>query len=258
MLGLGGGMFLVPLLTIFLGLPIHVVVATSLLAVIVTSSVATATYCRADQTNVRLGFLLETFTVVGAVVGGLIATRATPGTLKVLFGVVALYAAYTLVVGHKGNEAEANMAEPTDRISRYWDVMGTCQSETGTEPETYRVQNLPAGLAVGFVAGNISALLGIGCGALKVPNMNLIMRVPLKAAVATSSFMVGITASATALIYYLNGYVDVSLAAPAIFGVVVGARAGALTSQKCNPANLRWLLGLVLAFMALQMIWAAF
>jgi len=80
MLGLGGGMFLVPLLTIFLGLPIHVVVATSLLAVIVTSSVATATYCRADQTNVRLGFLLETFTVVGAVVGGLIATRATPGT----------------------------------------------------------------------------------------------------------------------------------------------------------------------------------
>jgi hypothetical protein len=258
MLGLGGGMFLVPLLTLLLGLPVHTVVATSLLAVIVTSAVATTTYCRSDQTNVRLAFLLETVTALGAIVGGLIATNMSGSGLKLVFGVVAIYTAYSMLTQRRNQESTCDTPEADDALSNYWNVTGVSRRTADEEPEAYQVTNIPAGLGVSFVAGNISAMLGIGGGALKVPIMNLVMRVPLKAATATSTLMVGITASVTALIYYLNGYVDLTLVAPTVFGVLVGAQTGAWTARRTNPGKLRGLLSGVLVILAVQMIAAAF
>ena len=229
--GVGGGILLVPLMSL-LGVPFPIAVATSLVAVVATSTGSAVRFLEDDLCDVRLGIQLETMTVTGAIIGSLAATRIPVGALQVTFGVLALYLAiWQLLMARRRPAADDATA-----------VAGT-----------YR--RLPAGMAVSVVAGAVSALLGIGGGALKVPVMNMVMGVPFRIASATSNYMIGVTAAASALLYFRRGQIDLGIAAPVVLGVLGGAALGSRLMPKVPVARLRMLFGGVLVVIAVQMFW---
>ena len=202
MLGIGGGVLLIPLLTIVLGVPIKTAIGASIISVIATSSAAGAVYVGKGLSHTRLSMVLEIATTMGALAGGVTAVLVSGRILEGVFGLVLLYVVYSMSrLPH-----EQNSFAPTG-------VLDT----TFTDPLTgelvrYGVRKLPAGMGASFVAGNISGLLGIGGGIIKVPIMSLVMGMPLKAAIATSNFMIGVTAATSAVIYYGRGYIDPQIA----------------------------------------------
>ena len=229
--GIGGGILLVPLMNVGLDIPFPIAVATSLVAVIATSSGSSARYLADDLCDLQLGIRLEVATVTGAIAGGLIVTRIPVNGLRVTFGVLALYlAAYQIAAARK---------KP-----------GATEDTKG-----YVATNLPAGMAVSVIAGAISAMLGIGGGAVKVPVMNMVMGVPFRVATATSNFMIGVTASASALLYFRRGQIDLGVAAPAVLGVLAGSTLGARVSSRVPVAHLRIVFAAALLVIAVQMIW---
>ena len=232
--GIGGGILLVPLMTVGMGIPFPVAVATSLVAVIATSTGASARYLTNDLCDVRLGIQLEVATVAGAITGGLIVTRIPVEALRVAFALLALYLAGWQLWS-------ARMRRRTD----------TAPAAPGT------ARNLPAGMAVSVLAGAVSALLGVGGGALKVPVMNMVMGVPFRIAAATSNYMIGVTASASALLYFRRGQVDLAITAPTVVGVLAGAALGSRLMPRVPVARLRLLFSGVLLVIAAQMLWKA-
>lgn len=253
LVGLGGGIFLVPILSLFMGVPIHTAIAASLVAVIATSTSAAVGYLRDDLSNIRLGMILEVATTVGAVVGGLVATSLNREILSGVFGVVlATVGIYMIVRRGKGASFEVTPGDTIDGLGgRYHDA------QRG-EDITYRVRRVPFGLAASFVAGNLSGMLGIGGGVIQVPAMTLAMGVPPKAAIATSNFMIGVTACASAFIYYSGGYIDPRVVVPVVLGVTVGAFAGSRLSPRLKSSHLVLALATVMVLLALQMLLAAF
>jgi uncharacterized membrane protein YfcA len=192
--GLGGGILLVPLMNVGLDIPFPIAVATSLVTVIATSSGSAARYLAGDLCDIQLGIRLEVATVSGAIAGGLFVARIPVDGLRVTFGILALYFAV-------------------------WQILTARSKRPADESNEYVARNLPAGMAASVIAGAISALLGIGGGAVKVPVMNVVMGVPFRVATATSNFMIGVTASASALLYFRRGQIDLGIAAPAVLGV---------------------------------------
>jgi uncharacterized membrane protein YfcA len=251
MVGLGGGVFIVPVLALFLGVPIHQAIAASLMAVVATSTTAAVAYLRDDLTNVRLGMTLETMTVSGALVGGLVGALLSRQVLSAVFGGVMLpVAAYLLVRSRTGARVTEAVQGPGLLGASYHD-----QSLDSTV--TYRVQRLPVGMGASLVAGVVSGLLGVGGGFLKVPVMVLAMRVPVRAAVSTSSFMIGVTACTGAVVYMARGLVDPITTVPVVLGVVVGAYLGSRSAQRVRSSVLTIMLAVVLFALAVQMILAA-
>lgn len=232
--GVGGGILLVPLMSI-LGVPFPIAVATSLVGVIATSTGSAARYLVDDLCDVRLGIQLEVATVTGAIAGGLAVTGIPADTLRIAFGLLALYVAAWQIFS-------ARAKRPDDVAPA---VAGT-----------YR--NLPAGMAVSVLAGAVSAMLGIGGGALKVPVMNMVMGVPFRVASATSNYMIGVTAAASALLYFRRGQIDLGVTAPTIVGVLAGAALGSRLMPKVPVARLRALFASILFVIALQMFWRGF
>ena len=232
--GIGGGILLVPLMNAGFGVPFPVAVATSLVAVIATSTGSTARYIGEGLVDVRLGIRLEVATVAGAIAGGLVVTRVPVDALRILFGVLALYLAGWQVwsARYVREPATAAPAGPPRRMA--------------------------AGFAVSGIAGVVSALLGIGGGALKVPVMNMVMGVPFRIATATSNYMIGVTASASALLYFRRGQIDLAVAAPTVLGVLAGATLGARLMPHVSVAKLRILFAVVLFFISGQMFWRGF
>ena len=254
LVGLGGGIFLVPVLNLFMGVPIHSAIAASLVAVIATSTSAAVGYLRHDLSNIRLGMILEVATTVGAVVGGLVATSLNREVLSGLFGVVLAIVGIYMIV-KRGNEPVTPAAVATGGDGglggRYRDVRRD-------EDVAYGVRRVPFGLGASFVAGNLSGLLGIGGGVIKVPAMTLAMGVPPKAAIATSNFMIGVTACASAFIYYSRGYVDPRIVVPVALGVTVGAFAGSRLTPRIKSSHLVFALAIVMMLLSVQMLLAAF
>ncbi|MFP4482880.1 MAG: sulfite exporter TauE/SafE family protein, partial [Thermovirgaceae bacterium] len=251
-LGLGGGIFLVPLLTLLLDLPMKTAVATSLVAVVATSLSASSSYIRKGLTNIRLGLFLETATTAGAVAGGLVAAFVNEDVLAIVFSLVAFYTAASMLRGDRGGNTEPETcgnetADPLDLAARFTD-------ESTGSLVSYQPQKLFAGSLAGIAAGAISGLLGIGGGPVKVPVMKIVMGLPLKAAVATSNFMVGITATAGAFVYLFHGYIREELAALTVFGIFVGARAGVALTCRIHSRNLNMLFVAVLAVIAVRML----
>ena len=251
LLGLGGGVLIVPLLTLGFGLPLHQAVGVSLVCVIMTSSAASGVYLERHVANLRLGMTLELFTAVGALVGGSIAFLLDEQVLEALFAVVLIYVAVTMLVGGHATPADAETpsatgppTEPTtvDRLSG----------------EGYRVQRLGVGLVGSTGAGVASALFGIGGGIIKVPVMHVAMGVPLHVATATSNLMIGITASAGALIYLVRGEIDPYVAGTTAIGVFLGATVGSRIAHRVDPRVLRLLFVAILAYTAVQMLIKAF
>lgn len=235
LVGLGGGIILVPVLTLWMGLPIHTAVGVSLVCVIATSSGAAAVYVQRQWTDLKLGMVLELATTLGAITGALLVTHLPENFVKGLFGAFLLYAAGMML--RRPPEAAA---------------------EVGEQPPSYQVRNHPLGLAVSYVAGNVSGMLGIGGGPIKVPLMYLYMGVPLKVAAATSNFMIGVTAAASAFLYYTRGDVVIVVATPLAVGVFGGAFLGSHLAPHVRSRWIHWLLVLVLFYLAAQMFAAVF
>jgi uncharacterized membrane protein YfcA len=245
LLGLGGGILLVPLLTLGFGLELREAVGVSLVAVIVTSGASAGVYLQRHVANLRLGMTLELFTAIGALIGGLIAVALSEQVLAALFAALLLYVAISMLrrpaAATQGGEGSGALAGP--------DPLGLDLSGPG-----YRIRRLGAGALGSVGAGVVSALLGVGGGLVKVPVMHIVMGVPLRVATATSNLMIGVTASASAVIYLLRGEIDPFIAGPTAVGVFIGASTGSRLAHRIDLRLLRALFVIVLLYTAFQMI----
>lgn len=255
-LGLGGGVIMIPILTLMFHVPMHTAIAASVVAVIATSSAAAIHYVSDRLSNIRLGMTLEIATTSGAIIGGLLAAHSPDRVLRLVFAVFLAYTAITMVRGgehQRGGRAEVAAtasAAGSDDLGAWGDRFH--DPSLGREV-AYKVRNLPAGLGASFIAGNLSGLLGVGGGLIKVPVMTLLMNVPFKAAAATSNFMIGVTAVASAFIYYSEGLVDPLITSAVALGVFVGATFGASWVPKLSSRLLVQVFSVVLVVEALLM-----
>ncbi|MFQ5816441.1 MAG: sulfite exporter TauE/SafE family protein [Terriglobia bacterium] len=230
LLGLGGGVIIVPALTLLFDMPIQIAVGTSLVCVIATSSAAAAVYVQRQLADTRLGVVLELGPVLGAITGAVAVTWLSQVTLQIIFAVFLFTAALLL------------WRRPTPA-----DLPG------GAVPD-YQVRNYPLGMGISYLAGGVSGMLGIGGGPIKVPLMYLAMGVPIKVAAATSNFMIGVTATASAFLYYHRGSVVPALTAPVVVGVFLGALLGSRWLRRVESRWVQGLLLLLLLYLAVQML----
>jgi uncharacterized membrane protein YfcA len=246
-LGLGGGIFLVPFLTLALGFPLKSAAAISLATVIATSSAVTAQRAGNQLINLRVGMVLEAATTLGSLLGGITAQLVAESMLQRLFGVVAVgVAAVVLGRVNKRNVILDATVDPGRLGGRFY------EEESGGVV-SYRVKRLPLALFASFIAGNVSSLLGIGGGIIKVPVLNAWCGMPLRAAAATSALMIGVTATGGAIIYYGRGDLQPLLAAPAVLGVQVGSWAGARLAYGASVKWLKVLMAVLLVIVAVLM-----
>jgi uncharacterized protein len=262
LLGLGGGVLLVPLLTLVFGLDLRAAVGVSLISVIMTSSAAAGVYLERNVANLRLGMTLELFTAMGALVGGLIAFLIDEQLLALLFSGLLVYVAVTMLRAREpapddvgGLPLEADDLDRHVEPPRAVDLASFRSAALAhLSTETYAVRNLGRGVVGSAGAGVVSALLGIGGGIIKVPLMHVGMGVPLRVATATSNLMIGITAAASAVIYLLRDEVDPFVVGPVAIGVFVGASIGSRAAHRIELRVLNLLFVAVLLWTALQML----
>jgi uncharacterized membrane protein YfcA len=243
LLGLGGGILIVPVLTLGFGLPFREAVAVSLMAVITTSSASAGVYLERRVANLRLGMTLELFTAAGALLGGLAAFLLPVRVLAAGFAIMLAYVAYTMVRTRASADPAVERVTPGEESGFVASLAGP----------GYRVRRLPLGIGLSCFAGVVSALLGVGGGIVKVPAMHLAMGVPLRTATATSNLMIGVTASTSAILYLLRGQVDAYVAGPVVVGVFAGAAVTSRISHRVPLRGLRLLFVVVLLWVSLQM-----
>jgi len=248
LLGIGGGVFLVPLLNLALGFPLRTAAAISLTTVIATSSSVSAGRTGEQLINIRLGMVLEVATVAGSLLGGLTAHLFSETTLQRLFAVVTAIAALAVLARVNRRNVLRDAAVDPGLLGGRFD-----EAESGGVV-VYRVRRLPIGLLASFVAGNVSSLLGIGGGVLKVPALNAWCGIPMRAAAATSAFMIGVTATGGAIIYLGRGDLPPLAAAPAVLGVQLGSWIGLRLAHRLSAKWLKILLVVVLLSVAVSMI----
>ena len=242
--GLGGGVVLVPMLTLLFHVDIRYAIGASLISVIATSSGSAAAYVREGFSSVRIGMFLEVATTFGAIFGAWLATFVHTRWLAIIFGVVLLYSAFLSWQQRRHPVVASEKINPwSDKLR----LSGTYPAPGG-DLKAYRVDNISAGWGMMFVAGSLSGLLGIGSGAVKVLAMDRVMKIPFKVSTTTSNFMIGVTAAASAGIYLHRGYVDPGLAFPVMLGVLSGSLIGARFLAKARVSLLRSIFtGVVLA-----------
>lgn len=260
LVGIGGGLVIVPVLLYGFSFPPHASVAASLVSVVATSTSASTVYVKSGLANMRLGMSLEVATTLGGLTGGLLAAQLSGTTLSAVFGVVM---GITAVLMFRGRDTASKAAKrpPSMTSARGWEEHGALAGgyvdERTGDVIAYRAERLPLGMLVSFVAGGLSGLLGIGGGFLKVPAMSLGMRVPIRVATATSNFMLGVTASTSLFVYFAHGDVHPRMCAPIAVGVVLGALAGARLMSRVPVKLLRTLVAVVLLVVGAQMLWKA-
>jgi len=247
--GLGGGVVLIPMLTVLFKVDIRYAVGASLIAVIATSSGAAAAYVKEGFSNIRIGMFLEIATTFGALLGAFIATKISTSTIATIFGSVLLYSAYQAMQPRRklmGDDIQ-------DPLATRLKLNGSFPTPDGTRH--YCVHNVPTGFSVMFGAGALSGLLGIGSGAVKVLAMDQAMRIPFKVSTTTSNFMIGVTAAASAGVYLNRGYIDPGLAMPVMLGVLAGSMLGARILVKAETQWLRIVFGIVIALLGVEMLY---
>ena len=247
--GLGGGIVVVPMLTVLFHVDIRYAIGASLVSVIATSSGAASAYVREGYTNVRIGIFLEVATTVGALVGAGLAHVVPTSALAILFGLVLLYSAYRSL---RGDSAAAEVPPP-DPLGERLRLNGSYPEPPGRVP--YVVHRVRAGFGIMLFAGMLSALLGIGSGVVKVLAMDRAMRLPFKVSTTTSNFMIGVTAAASAGVYLHRGYIDPSIAFPVMLGVLAGAVLGARVLAGANVVWLRRIFTGVVCVLAVEMLY---
>jgi uncharacterized membrane protein YfcA len=253
LLGLGGGIILVPLLVFLLDVPIQIASGASIIAVVATSSAATSVYIKDNLTNMRLGMFLELSTTLGAITGASLLVIASESTLMKIFGLSLIFASIVMGIQTKNNHRSWNnkhndwLATNLQLGNKYWD-------DARNEFIEYGVQRTLPTIGVSFIAGIVSGLLGIGGGGVKVPALNAISGVPMKVAVATSNFMVGITATASAFFFIKHGFCNYFLTAPVVLGALLGSYSGATMVKHFRGIFIKRVFVVVILFLGLRMI----
>jgi uncharacterized protein len=247
--GLGGGVVIVPLLTIVFGVDIRYAIGAALVSVIATSSGAAAAYVREGYSNVRVGMFLEIATTLGALAGTVVAVYLHASMIAVIFGVVLIYSAYASL----RHQDHATQDLGPDPLASRLRMDSSYPTENGFE--SYHVRGVPGGFVLMFVAGVLSGLLGIGSGAVKVLAMDRVMKLPFKVSTTTSNFMIGVTAAAGAGVYLSRGYIDPGLAMPVMLGVLLGSTLGARILAGAQVRVLRWVFSGVIGALAVEMIY---
>jgi uncharacterized protein len=245
--GLGGGIVIVPLLTLVFGVDIRYAIGASLISVIATSSGAASAYVKEGITNIRIGMFLEIATTIGALVGAFLAGLVSTQAIAIIFGLVLLYSA--IITSRKKDE---HIALEPDSIATKLRLNGSYPVDGNVI--SYNVQKVPQGFSIMFVAGTLSGLLGIGSGAAKVLAMDHVMLIPFKVSTTTSNFMIGVTAAASAGIYLSRGYIDPVLSMPVILGVLLGSLIGVKFLVKTKSSRLRLIFAFVISALAIEMI----
>jgi len=260
-LGIGGGVFLVPALVLIFRIPVHHAVATSIVSVIATSSAATSTNIEKGLVNMRLGITLEIATALGAMSGALTAEWLSETTLLRIFAVVLLIVAVLLGWKSSRGERAATLNSQHTILDDQPDDLGLLGASFYDLAEgrqiSYRVWKVPLGFLVSLVAGNLSGLLGVGGGFIKVPVIHLVCGVPMKAATATSNFMIGVTGAASAFIYFGRGQVRPALTTAVVLGVLAGSFIGAVISQRLPGRLVQAIFAVFLLPVAWQMFMQA-
>ncbi len=246
--GLGGGVVIVPMLTLLFHVNIRYAIGASLVSVIATSSGAAAAYVREGYSNIRIGMFLETATTVGAVVGAAVALHVSGSAIAIVFGLVLLYSAY-LSSRHREEHGPQMKSSP---LALKLKLNGTCPTAAGPQP--YSVTGVPAGYGLMFGAGVMSGLLGIGSGAVKVLALDQAMKIPFKVSTTTSNFMIGVTAAASAGLYLNRGYISPGIAMPVMLGVLAGSLIGAKLLVTAKVKALRYLFAAVIVVLGIEMI----
>ncbi|BAP85646.1 permease [Paucilactobacillus hokkaidonensis JCM 18461] len=259
LLGIGGGMIVIPVLTVMMGLPIRYAIGASIIAVIATSSGATIAYLRDDLLNLRVAMFLEIATTVGAITGAVLTGIIHPLWLETLFGCFLLYSCYNMIhkLWGKGKVEKAADISP-DKWANKLKLNGTYYDKVTMSQNDYEVTHVPGGFAMMYGAGLASGLLGIGSGVFKVIAMDTIMKMPLKPSSATSNLMMGVTAAASATVYFFDGAIKPEIAAPLALGILVGAAIGTRIMQWIQPRLLRIIFVPILFYMGLQMFLKGF
>ncbi|MEI8194488.1 MAG: sulfite exporter TauE/SafE family protein [Phycisphaerae bacterium] len=252
LLGLGGGIIVIPALTLFLHIDIRFAIGASIVSVIATSSGAAAAYVRERMTNLRVAMLLEIATTTGALTGALIAGFIQVRWLFVVFGLMMGYSALVMLRHHG---ARACAPVPPDRWADKFRLHDSFFDPATGQNVAYRVTHTRLGLILMYFAGAVSGLLGIGSGSLKVPAMDLAMRLPIKVSTATSNFMIGVTAAASAGIYFMRGDIDPFIAAPVAAGVLIGATLGSRLLGRLQSQVIRVSFVLVLIWVSGEMLY---
>jgi uncharacterized membrane protein YfcA len=250
-LGLGGGMLLIPILTVFFGVDLRLAMGASIVSVIATSCGAAAAYLRSSLSNVRIGLFLSLATVSGALVGAALAGVVPVRALQLLLGLALAYSAITTM-----RQLHVEVAEPTDAdpLAMRFGLEGTYYDASLDREVKYRASRVRWGFGAMFGAGVLSGLLGIGSGAFKVLAMDHFMRLPMKVSTATSNFMIGITSAATAGVYFGRGDIHALLAAPVAVGVLAGAVVGTRLMARLRNSTVRKAFLPVLVYLALSML----
>ncbi|MXS70643.1 MULTISPECIES: sulfite exporter TauE/SafE family protein [Chryseobacterium] len=247
--GLGGGVIIIPLLTLGFGVPMHYAIGASLISVIGTSSGAAVAFVKEGFTNMRIGMFLEIATTAGAIVGALVSGMLNPNTIGIIFASILLLTVILNLKGKPDHQEPLIKGSLEDRLKLY-----------GTFPDkgvikSYAARNTIPGFFMMMFAGAMSGLLGIGSGALKVLAMDNMMRLPFKVSTTTSNFMIGVTAVASSLIYFQRGEIIPVIVAPVLVGVVVGSFIGSKTLMVSKTKKLKTFFAIVITILSVYMMY---
>ena len=256
LVGLGGGIIITPALTILFGFDIKYAIGASIVAVIATSSGSAIAFVKDHVSNMRVGMLLEVFTTAGGVVGALMAGVFSSKLLYIFFSLILLNSFYGMLkktgLITKVKKEEENVEN--DKYADKYKLNSTYYDKATGKTVKYNVTNVPQGSLVMFGAGFASGLLGIGSGAFKVVALDTYMKLPIKVSTATSNFMMGVTATASALIYFFNGTINPVVAAPIAIGTLIGSRTGAKVMQRLDAKYIRYIFLPILLFTIINML----
>jgi uncharacterized protein len=250
--GLGGGVIIVPALTLAFGVNIRYAMGASLISVIATSSGAAASYLREGFPNIRIGMFLEVATTIGAITGAFVTGMVSPNLVAVIFGLLLLGSTVQSVVAPPTSEP----ASRPDPLARRFRLTGTYPTPIGTR--TYAAKRVAAGFGIMYVAGMLSGLLGVGSGAVKVLGMDRAMQLPFKVSTTTSNFMIGVTAAASAGLYLRRGFIDPALTFPVMLGILLGATLGSRVLVAAQVTALRRIFTAVVALLAIEILYKGF
>ena len=255
-LGMASGIFLVPILTIILGFDIRLAIGVSIVSVIACSCASATPFLKAGLTNIRLAIVLETSTTFGALTGVLLIGIIPTSYLYLLFTIILIVSAQQMLA--KRHEViPVTHANTTRSWATVLHLHSSVPAQWTSEVKRYQVGNIPLGLTLMYGAGVISALLGIGSGVLKIPAMDTALRLPIKVSSATSNFMIGVTAAASAAAYFARGDINIDVAGPVALGSVIGAIFGARLLMGLPSEKLRGFFAIALVLLAIQMFTTA-
>jgi uncharacterized membrane protein YfcA len=254
MVGLGGGIIMVPALTILLGVDIKSAISASLISLVATSVMSVSVFAKKQVVHFKLGLILVSTTIVGSFAGSYIGVYLEPKILMVLFASLMIFAAAMLIRNLQAPaQVRTHQASAAETEESFLDITGIFRSESSGAMEAFKVRRVPLNITLSTFAGCISGLLGVGGGIIQVPMMHLIGGVPIKVASATSSFMIGFTGLAGAIVYFVYDQFDVVMTSALIIGIIGGSYLGSKIAMKVNSKVLILLLLIILIYTSLRM-----